>query len=254
MKRKALKICCAVLAFIIIGFILYITFSFTGNPISKIIIANTSKNYIEKTYPELDLDIKSPVYNFKFSNYSVHCQSKISSDINFSVYFSWDGKLISDNYDSYVTSGFNTLQRINNQYQKDIESLLKSNLKYDYDYILTDLTTSENLPLDFKYDIHSNKINSHIRIYLYSNDRTWNNIAKSALEIDNLMKQNNIKVKTYSIILQNPKSKPDSTYEGELKYDSLSLYDFPSELLTSDNLPQVMETFYNNWEIEMEKK
>ena len=253
MKRKVLKILCAVLAFILIGFILYITFSFTGNPLSKIIVSNASKNYIEKTYPDLDLKKDVPLYDFKFGNYIVHCQSKTSTDTNFSIYFSWDGKLISDNYTSYVTSGFNTLQRINTLYQKDIESILKLNLKYDYDYILTELTTAENLPLDFKYDIHSNKTNSHISIYLYSNERTWDNLAKILLEINNLMKTNDLKIKTYSIVLQNPLSKPDSTYEGNDKYDSLSLYDFPSKLLTSDNLSKTMKEFYDKWIIETEK-
>lgn len=247
MKKKIIKISCIVIAFLLIGFILFIAFSFIGNPVSKIIVSNVSKKYVEKTYPDLDLNVEEPVYNFKFRTYVVHCRSKTSSDTRFSLDFNHSGKLIQDNYDSYVASGFNTLIRLQDQYKKDLEQLLKLILKYDYDYIVVDAVTTENIPLDYEYDLHDKKINLNLSVNLYSDERTWDNLAKILVEINDVMTKNNINIKSYSLVLSNPLSKPDSTYEGEDKYQTISIREFPKELLNYNNLSEELESFYKAW-------
>lgn len=247
MKKKIIKLSCAILAFLLIGFILFMAFSFIGNPLSKIIVSNVSKKYVEKTYPNLNLDVEEPVYSFKFGTYVVHCSSKTSSDTRFSLDFNYNGKLIQDNYDSHVAGGFNTLIRLQDQYRKDLEQLLKLNFKYDYDYITVDAVTTENLPLDCEYDLHSDKVKLNLSVNLYSDERTWDNLAKTLVEIDAVMSKNNININNYSLVLSNPLSKPDSTYEGEDKSHTISIYDFPKELLNYKNLSKELEGFYKAW-------
>ena len=55
--KKSVKILAAVTAFILIGGILWFANGLLGNPISKVLVNNTAKKYIDKNYSHMNLNI-----------------------------------------------------------------------------------------------------------------------------------------------------------------------------------------------------
>ncbi len=239
MKKRILKICCAVLALVLICFVFHIYFSFTGNPIIKMIVSNNAKEYVEKTYPHLELQLSSPGFKSKDHHYYVDCISKLGSDIKFSINFSDTGKLLFDNYDPTVKNNPNTIERLHYLYQDEIKSLLKAACNYDYEYILAGITPLEDLSLNCKYDLHSKIIDINVWVSIYTKDLS---LAKILLNINNVITENDINVTKYSIWLKNPTSNNDEKINPKI----LELKDIPVNLLKSEKLSKELENFYKN--------
>ncbi|MFI3200551.1 MAG: hypothetical protein R3Y54_03355 [Eubacteriales bacterium] len=63
--KKYLKIGAILLAFVIIGLVLYFANAVVGNPVSKYLVNKNAKVYIEETYSDLDLIVEDAFYDFK---------------------------------------------------------------------------------------------------------------------------------------------------------------------------------------------
>jgi hypothetical protein len=61
----ALRIVAGIIAFALIGGILFVTNAFVGNPVSAKIAGNAVRKYVEDKYNFLDLEIEKPIYSFK---------------------------------------------------------------------------------------------------------------------------------------------------------------------------------------------
>ncbi len=64
------------------------------------------------------------------------------------------------------------------------------------------------------------------------------------MELDRLLEKNQLAAQEYTVVL-----KP-LTAKEEQQGECLGVYNFPRELLQSDNLPKVMEEQYRRWEEE----
>lgn len=247
MKRKALKIVAAVTAFVLIALILAVTNAFVGNPLSKALAGRAVGRHLEERYAGLNLEVEKVQYSFKFGQYMAFAQSTTSQDTHFSIYCDSWGNILGDDYDSYVRSGWNTMQRIGEEYAEAAEALIQSQLDYDFDMVIADLNHDgsyplSNLQLDMTYDIHSGAIPGSVTVYLYAQELSWEKVAEVALRVDTLLEKNQLAPDDYTVVLKPLSEKEDK--RGE----SLGVYDFPRELLQSKNLPQVMEEQYRQWE------
>lgn len=246
MKSKVLKIGSGIIGFLLIGIILFVTNSFVGNPISKALANKSVKQYVEENYNQLNLQVDKPIYNFKFGNYTSKVKSKDSGDTYFSIYCGLDGKVVMDNYKENVLSGWNTFLRMDEEFRKFVEPLIQSKLPYDFDMVIAGLDKPEEEPgmlsLDMEFDIYNLPLEAYITIYIYTEDMSWDKVAKTTLELEELIEKNNLNVGKYTVVL-NP-----ITAKSEKKGESLGIYDFPKELLKSENLPKVMEEHFNKWE------
>lgn len=251
MKKKILKMAAAVTAFILIGIILFITNSLVGNPVSKALAQKNVKKYVEENYKNLNLEIGETNYNFKSSNYYTFVQSKDSIDTNFSIFSGINGKVIMDSYEDNVLSYWNTYIRLDEDYRNIVEPLIENNLEYNFDMVIAGLDKldkdSEKLTLDMKFDINDIPLDEYVTVYLYTDNLTWENVAETALCLDNFLKEHNLNIEKYTVVL-----KPTSEIE-EKKGEYWGVYDFPKNLLKSENLPKVMEEHFNNWNEEGEK-
>lgn len=102
------------LILLVFGFIFSIINSLYGNPVSSAIATSKIRDYIEVTYPGMDLEITKAGYNFKVEEYVSHVQSSTSQDTRFSVYYA-KGE-ITDEYEYRVikrTTTHDRLQREN---------------------------------------------------------------------------------------------------------------------------------------------
>ena len=64
-KRTILKVFAALIAFVLIGGLIFFTNAFVGNPISAMIANRAIEKYVGKYYPYLDLEVEKAIYNFK---------------------------------------------------------------------------------------------------------------------------------------------------------------------------------------------
>lgn len=89
----------------------------------------------------------------------------------------------------------------------------------------------ENLPLD-----------QYISLYIFEEERTWERLAEIMVELDELMEENNLHISKYTISLR------ERGEEGKIvPQESLGVYDFPQELVKSQNLAKVLEEFFNKY-------
>lgn len=156
-KKSALKVAALITAACLIGFILMITNSFVGNPLSSAFAEKAIEKYAAGKYPSLGLEIGKVHYNFKENNYAAEAKSKTSIDTHFRIYYR-NGKVQRDDYESYVTGKFNTLTRLEDEYARLVIPILSkvpglennramvSFEKWEYE------KASENIKLDMKFD------------------------------------------------------------------------------------------------------
>lgn len=249
MKKKVLKLMAALVAFLLISAVLSFTTSFVGNPISKMLANRDVQAYVSEKYADLDLEIESAIYNFKYGQYMSHVYSEESQDTHFSIF--WEkGEIVSDDYEDRVLSGLNTHERLNQAYREVVEPLIIDHLPYEFDMVIASLNKYgqfdfSDLPLDVEFDLYNDSLDAHLTVYLYTDEMSWDYLARVAIEIDDLIQQNQLHINRYDIILE-----PTSAKEGK-GGDMLGIYDFPQTLLKSENLAQVMKDHHVKWEQEM---
>lgn len=236
MKRKT-KIILASIVFILVALMLWVANGFLGNPVSKFIANKSAIRYIEKTYPEMDLELGEPKYNFKNGRYNIPVNSSGSIDTSFSIDVSLIGKIKNDSYENYVLSGFNTWQRINREYREIVNNLFesqkftyKTNIYFGEIKIKEESEDSfgpsyglnlERLALDKIYDI--GKIASeagHLVVYLEDEELNAGRASEILLDIKNLFDSENIPFYAVDISLEKP------IEEGEKNQETFKVREF----------------------------
>lgn len=168
-KKLVLKIAAGITAAVLIGGILFITNAFVGNPVSAKIAHNAIKQYVNKNYSFLDLEVGKASYNFKDSSYMAKAKSKSNIDIHFSVY-SKGGKVLRDDYSYSVTGKMNVLQRLEEEYSLEVKSLIarepglencnvrvlysKDEYEFPNSILEPGMKFDKNLPLDAEISIN----------------------------------------------------------------------------------------------------
>ncbi len=220
--------------------------AFTGNPISGKLAQDSAQRYIDAHYSAFDLEISKASYNFKFDTYMVRATSKTSPDTHFSIDVDSFGHVESDDYEGSVLSGSNTYRRLNEGYEDFVEPYIEKNMPYDFDMIIAQLDDREpsamaKLKRDATYDVAEMPMKGLITVYLYSDDLSWENVAKVTLELNALLEKANLDVTEYTVVLEPLIEKTEN--RGE----SFGIYDFPKEKLKNPDLAKEMEVFFNIW-------
>jgi len=245
--NKTIRILAGIGAAVLIILLLIITMAFTGNPISKTLATRTANKYVEEKYPDLELYREETYYNFKDGNYGVKYTDRKSKDIHFTIGTDYLGRLSYDGYERDVLSKWNTRYRLEREYSDYVENLIRDNLDYDYDMILPSTFGDKeedvsDLEIDMIFDFHNIPFDQYITIYIYEENRTWERLAEVILEVDELMEEKNLDISKYTIVLE------EKVEDGEMKSkESIGIYDFPKELLDSEDLPKVLEDFFNKY-------
>ncbi|MDF2541468.1 MAG: hypothetical protein K0S47_1186 [Herbinix sp.] len=250
--KKLLKILAAATAFFIIGFILYVVNSFTGNPVSANIATAKIKTYVAKNYPDQQLTISQAHYNFKDSSYSSVVQSETSEDTCFRV--SWNRGKLSDDYPYEVANHFTTYRRLTEEFDQTVQEILINEFPYETTIVIADLAKRDmdmaSLTLDMPFDITSLPSGTQLVVYLLSEERSYKVLAKRLLELNDIMKKHQIRIDLYSLVLEEPMDETEKPTSGE----SLYLFDFPADQLTTEHLDQILQEHQIQWEKEGEKQ
>lgn len=131
MKQKFIKVLKYTLFSVATLALCWFVDMFWGNPVSYLLATRTAQSHLVTTYPGTDFSIDRVAYNFKFAEYSVYVRSPSSVDTHFSLHISKLGKLELDTYSS-VLRGFNTAQRLNEEY-RTLSSQVFADPSFPYD-------------------------------------------------------------------------------------------------------------------------
>ena len=223
--KKTMKIISGIIAFVIIGALLFFANAFLGNPVSKMIVKNAAKNYIEENYKNRDFVIDEVQYNFKDSGYNAYVKSPSSVDTHFTVYISMTGKIYRDSYES-VINGWNTYQRIEKEYRDMVDEILSSDefpLVSHIDFgtikIIENVRDMEvefggsnyglkltELELDKEYDVKElAKTVGNIVYYAEDEEVSFEKAAVSLLKLKEFFDEKNVSFYAIDFILEKPK-------------------------------------------------
>ncbi len=225
--KKSVKILAGLTAFVLIGGILWFANGLLGNPISKAIANNTAKKYIEENYYDMNLEVSDAFYSFKSGSYYVDVKSPTSKDTYFSISISSLGKIEYDSYEDNVIKKFNTYIRLNELYDKKIQSVFDNNefpYKSDISYgELREMTSKDSdseytefgpayglnlseLELDKDYNINKiGKKSGHIVFYAQDEDISIKRASEILLDIKNILDEKNVSFHAIDFTLEKPR-------------------------------------------------
>lgn len=237
MKKKALKILAATLAFLLIGLILFVTNSFVGNPISKLLVKNSVQKYITENYSDLDLEINKVSYNFKDGRYFAYAKSKTSIDTHFAIYCNGYGKVLYDNYESNALGKFNTWIRINDEYRNAVDRVIEEEFPFNCDIAFGEINNKDvdikHIDLEIDANVNINdyaKDKGKLVIYIMSENLTEETMANTLLQIKEIFDRNNVSFYSIDLVLEK------LTIEGKPSEESMRVENFLYEDIYKDGL------------------
>ena len=209
MKKKILKTVAVIISIALVIGVCVIVNAFVGNPISKHIATNTAEKHLEEKYSDRDFEIEKVIYNLKDGNYHAFIKSPSSIDSHFTILIDMSGNLKIDNYEDSVLTGWNTANRLGNEYREKVDEVLDSqSFPYavdigfgDIEFIPTEYANDSSVPyyaiiiedlkLDGKYDI--NELGSKagkLTIYLDDENVSYERLAEVILDFKKIFDKN----------------------------------------------------------------
>jgi len=202
-KKLPFKILAGIIALALIFCILLLTNGLVGNPISRIFANKAMKQYVNKNYSSLDLEIGTIEYNFTdgAGSYMGKAKSKTSIDTKFDIYYR-NGKVQRDDYKTAVLGMFNTTQRLQKEYSAAAKDILVKKLKYNNLTVGVGFQEGKSKPkLDVKFD-KSLFSNAYVLINFNSSDDSIAAIAKVLTDINKVFVDNDYNFNKYSLQIQ----------------------------------------------------
>jgi hypothetical protein len=251
-NMKWSRIIITVITLLFVGFVINLITSFYGNPITAAIATSNIRSYVEKTYPLSNLEVPKASYNFKFSEYASHVQSKTSMDTEFSV--AWSKGRIYDSYESDVVNRYTTFQRLQQEFSKTIEDIVIKEFPYETSMLFADLgkadTDLKKLSLDMPLDLNNPPLPSTLVIYILSNEISYEYLSARLLEVRDIMEQHKIPIDFYSIAIEEPMPEGEKSAPGG---QSIHLIDFPAEKIGNENLVEAIKEHQREYEEKRKK-
>lgn len=240
MKAK-LKYLPAVLlsAFLIltVTVIVGIQISLHGTPWQKYFCRKAAEEYLLVHFPDSDFQIDTVVYNFKTGDYVANICSPSSMDSHFQISYDPHHKESRDSYESEVTSGWNTLMRLNEEYRQTCKAVFRSmNPPYVSDIAGGDLLDMEDAipPLDQAFDLQTMGKNYGSVTFYAQDEVTMERACEILLAIREAYDEAGVPFKTIDFVLQPPKDEWQNYPNHD--WPSIHVEDFPYEDIYPDDL------------------
>lgn len=124
--RKLQRAAALAAALLLIGGLGAFANALTGNPVSRMLAAQTVKSHLAERYAGTDFFCSEIRYSFKDGLYYAYIQSPDSVDRSFTLLLDKAGELKQDDYEKLVQSGENTARRLNQAYRELADSVFES--------------------------------------------------------------------------------------------------------------------------------
>ena len=253
--KKFFKIVAIVLAIILIAFAVLLVNAFLGNPISKALAQNTAQKYFQQTYSNTDYELGNVTYSFKDGFYYAPISSPSSIDTCFSLAIDSFGRLQHDYFADYVTTGRNTISRLETDYRQAVEAVFQSE-SFPYDahiafgklvyvfeadreaYDVADYAIIvDELPLDVVCDV--NELGTQagkLTVYIWDDTVSAVRLAEILLDIRASFDGAGIGFRTVNCVLEYPREE-NTLYEG----DRFEVMDFAYSDIHEEGLVERVE-------------
>lgn len=231
--KKFLKIIALVLVVVLVVATVLFLNAFFGNPISKALAKNTAQKYVKEVYDNTDYELGNVTYSFKDGYYYASVSSPSSIDTHFALSFNSFGKLLHDYFEDYVTSGRNTMFRLEMDYRKAAEAVFNSkDFPYDAHIAYGELANAskeykdavdvpdyaiiiEELPLDVDCDVNALGTQAgKLTVYIWDDTVSTARLAEILLDIRASFDGANLGFRTIDCVLEHPREE-NTYYEGE---------------------------------------
>ena len=253
--RNFFKTVAIVLAIILIAFAVLLANAFFGNPISKALAQNTAQKYFQQTYSNTDYELGNVTYSFKDGFYYAPISSPSSIDTCFSLAIDSFGRLQHDYFADYVTTGRNTISRLETEYRQAVEAVFQSEsfpyeahiafgeLVYVFEadreaYDVADYAIIvDELPLDVQYDVNALGTQAgKLTVYIWDDTVSAARLAEILLEIRTSFDGAGIGFRTINCVLEYPREE-NTLYEG----DRFEVMDFAYSDIYEEGLVERVE-------------
>lgn len=119
-NNKKEKIITSVIALVLVGFLLFMTNGFYGNPVSKFLAERNTKAFMEEKFPEERLIFDDTKFDFKTGGYSTNVEVLQKKDYEFTVYTNLDGSVRDKYFDGEKIVLENVIWRLSDELEDDI--------------------------------------------------------------------------------------------------------------------------------------
>lgn len=236
MKKKIFKIAAFLVAITLIAGLCWFANGLVGNPISKILAANTAKQYLRKHHPDTDYQLDAVTFNFKFVCYNAYFSSPSSPDSSFTLLLGMDGRIVQDDYEAHVTNRENTARRLESEYRAAVGKVL-DNPAFPYDchigygelqFIPEEYKNESDVPsyalitndleLDGIYDINELGAKAGaLTIYIYDDTVSVERLAEIILDIKAMLDDSGVSFYVMDCVLEYPKPESGPWKEGRVE-------------------------------------
>ena len=253
--RNFFKTVAIVLAIILIAFAVLLANAFFGNPISKALAQNTAQKYFQQTYSNTDYELGNVTYSFKDGFYYAPISSPSSIDTCFSLAIDSFGRLQHDYFADYVTTGRNTISRLETDYRRAVEAVFQSeSFPYEAHIAFGELVYAfeadkaehdiadyaiivDELPLDVQYDVNALGTQAgKLTVYIWDDTVSAARLAEILLDIRASFDGTGIGFRTINCILEYPREE-NTLYEG----DRFEVMDFAYSDIYEEGLVERVE-------------
>ena len=244
-----------VLAIILIAFAILLANAFFGNPISKALAQNTAQKYFQQTYSNTDYELGDVTYSFKDGFYYAPISSPSSIDTHFSLAIDSFGRLQHDYFADYVTTGRNTISRLEADYRQAVEAVFQSeSFPYDAHIAFGELVSVfeadreaydvadyaiivDELPLDVVCDVNELGTQAgRLTVYIWDDTVSAARLAEILLDIRASFDGAGIGFRTINCVLEHPREE-NTLYEG----DRFEVMDFAYSDIYEEGLVERVE-------------
>ena len=240
MKKKILKIAALAAALALIVGVCWFANALVGNPISEKLATKTAERYLEEKFPETDFELERVTYSFKDTHYHAFIVSPSSPDSSFSLTIDFFGSILYDYYENNVLTGWNTANRLMDQYREAVDKVLDNRVfscdsyaaygelvfipeEYkDEPDVPAYAIVTDTLELDGIYDI--NELGARagkLTVALETETVTAEHLAQILLEVRTYMDEAGVSFYAIDCVLEYPK--PET---GEWNKDQVEVRDF----------------------------
>lgn len=252
--KKIVKIVSGIIAFALMGILLWTANGFVGNPISKSLANKSAKKFIHENYQELNLDVEDAEYSFKDGKYLVDVSSPTSIDTYFTVIVLPNGQVFNTTYENQFLSKFNTWHRVNEEYRVMVDKVLQQDdFPYESEIDFGEIpiinpedetfgpkfgVVLEDLEIDEKYNLMALASDvGHIVFYTSDDEVSAKRAAEILIDLKKIFDANEVPFYAIDFTLEEPKDEDTDL----LNLKTFSVSNFRYDDIYEDNLPKRLE-------------
>ena len=270
MKTKTKKRLALIAALFLMAGVLWFANAFLGNPVSWMLAKHAAEKYLAEQYAGTDYQLSGVNYSFKDAKYLAYVESPSSPDTHFGIMLTGWGTLVYDEFENYVTSGWNTWQRLDEEYRELVDSILDDpDLPYkitigfgsictqgemgeEFQQSWLDMSTLE---LDGKYDIRETASRyGKLVVYIEDAETTEERAAELLLDLKKRMDAANVPFARVDFSLEAFRPEQGGT---QISQDRVDLMMVPYEEICEEGLAEKVhiweektEAFYKSMDAE----